>query len=169
MQMQNNATFFESAVGPLIANGLGIVAVLLVAAVLTNTSVPFISGDRAAFVALAVIGMSMCALGGIGKAQAGLGWAHPLTIVGIVLGSLALLLVAAVLTGRAGFLEPVATATGGRAAAEAVTDRAALLVLAGIIALKWALGSFTSGSPLFLPPLSWPAQTRARLVSKLPR
>jgi hypothetical protein len=136
--MQSNVTTFTG--NPLAANLLGIIAAFIVVALLANIRVPLLGSDRATFIALVIVGMSMCALGGIGRAQSTLGWTDPVTLVGIVVGSLALVLIAAVLTGRAGFLEPVAAVVGGTGTAESAIDRAASVVLAGLIALKWAVG-----------------------------
>ena len=72
---------------------LGLAAAALVFFTLTGRSVPLISDDRGALLALGVIGFVMCSLGGIGKAQSALGWAHPITIVGAILGVAALLIV----------------------------------------------------------------------------
>ena len=41
---------------------LGVSAALLIFAVLTNRQIPLVSGDRAAFVALLVVGVVMCTL-----------------------------------------------------------------------------------------------------------
>jgi hypothetical protein len=72
---------------------LGLAAAALVFFTLTGRSVPLISDDRGALLALGVIGIVMCSLGGIGKAQSALGWTHPITIVGAILGVAALLIV----------------------------------------------------------------------------
>src|SRR5438874_13437561 len=105
MMQADATTFTGSAIG---ANMLGIVAALIVGALLANICLPLLGSDRATFIALVVVGMSMCALGGIGRAQSSGGWTNPVSVVGILIGSIALVLVAAVLTGRAGFLAPVA-------------------------------------------------------------
>src|SRR5690554_6229939 len=78
---------------------LGIIAALLVAAVVTNRPIPLINSERGALIALVVIGMAMCALGGIGPAIAKYGWTSPIFIVGAVLGVLMLLIPGAVLAG----------------------------------------------------------------------
>ena len=103
---------------------LGIVALLLVLAVLTGRRVPLVSGDRATFIALAVIGFGMCSIG-MGKIATGLGWTHPITIIGIALGALVLLLVIAMLAGwRVPFIADY---------------RAAFIIVAVIGLVKWAL------------------------------
>lgn len=135
--MPSNATTFTG--NAVAANLLGILAALMVVALLANIRLPLLASDRAAFIAVAVVGFTMCALGGIGRAQSTLGWTDPVTLVGIIIGSLALVLIAAVLTGRATFLEPVAALVGGTSMMEPSTDRAAALVLAGLMAVKWAI------------------------------
>ena len=103
---------------------LGIVALLLVFAVLTGRKVPLISGDRTAFIALAVIGFGMCSIG-MGKIATGLGWTHPITIVGIAAGALVILLVIAMLAGwRVPFIADY---------------RAAFITVAAVGLVKWAL------------------------------
>jgi hypothetical protein len=66
--MQANAMLLN--LSATVANMLGILAVLLVLAVLTDTWVPLITSDRAAFFTLAIIGFTMCAVGGVGTTQA---------------------------------------------------------------------------------------------------
>ena len=80
------------------ASNLIIVVLVIVAAglvffVLTGRPLPLIGDDRGALLALGIIGFTMCWLGGIGKVQATLGWAHPITIVGMILGVAAMLVV----------------------------------------------------------------------------
>ena len=91
-----------------VANVLGIVAALIVAASMAHIRLPLLGSDRATFIGLVVVAMTMCALGGIGRAQSTVGWSDPITIVGIVIGALALGLVGVVLAGQAEFLAPVA-------------------------------------------------------------
>jgi hypothetical protein len=77
-----------------ISIGLAILAALLVFLVLAGRKIPFIQGDRAALVTLFVIGFAMCGLG-ISRISASGQWAHPLTIIGCLLGALAILCAAA--------------------------------------------------------------------------
>lgn len=62
--MQEPATAFGS---PLLANLIGIVIAALVALTLTNASVPLLGSERAIFVAVVLLGVTMCALGGVGR------------------------------------------------------------------------------------------------------
>ncbi|MGZ6316241.1 MAG: hypothetical protein ACXWNQ_03195 [Anaerolineales bacterium] len=73
--------------------GVIVLALLFLAVVfvaVTGRRVPVISSMRAAMLALLVIGMAMCALGGIGRVGALGQWAHPLAILGYLLGALIL-------------------------------------------------------------------------------
>jgi hypothetical protein len=126
--MQANAMLLN--LSAIVANMLGVLAALLVLAVLTGFRAPLIANDRAAFFALAIVGFTMCAVGGIGATQATLGWTHPITLVGIVLGIVATLLIAAVLTGQTAVLQP-ARPTHLRAVGRGGLGRAAGLPGAG--------------------------------------
>ncbi len=92
----NTAAPFTNGIITLV---LGLLAAGLVFLVLTGRDVPIVGNGAGALLALGLIGIAMCTLGGIGPTQTALGWAHPLTIVGSILGVLALLLVALPLFG----------------------------------------------------------------------
>ena len=78
---------------------LGLLAAGLVFMILTGRDVPIVGNGAGALLALGVIGIAMGTLSGIGQTQASLGWTHPLTIAGSILGVLALLVVALPLLG----------------------------------------------------------------------
>ena len=78
---------------------LGVLAAGLVLMVLTGRDVPIVGNGAGALLALGLIGLAMCTLGGIGTVQGSLGWTHPLTIIGSILGVAALLVVALPLLG----------------------------------------------------------------------
>ena len=111
---------------------LGVLAAVLIAAVFTNISaqLPLISNDRIACVILAVLGLGMCTTGGIGVTLQKRGWKDGMTIVGSVLGALALALTVAVLVGLR--LPLIAT------------DRDAFMALASIGACKVILRAIDS-------------------------
>ncbi len=109
----------------LASGALGLVAILFMAAYLMNWKLPMISNDRAALYTLAVLGFAMCTIS-MGRTATALGWTHPITIAGIVLGVLILGLV-------------IATAAGWRLPLIG-TDRAALIALAVMGLAKWGLG-----------------------------
>ena len=79
---------------------LGILAALLVFAVLTGRKVPLLSSDRAALLALVVIGMIMCTQGGIGRVAASREWLHPFSILGYLLGAAIVVIGMAALFGK---------------------------------------------------------------------
>jgi hypothetical protein len=78
---------------------LGVLAAGVVFMVLTGRDVPIVGNGAGALLALGLIGITMCTLGGIGTVQGTLGWTHPLTIIGSILGVAALLVVALPLFG----------------------------------------------------------------------
>ena len=89
----------ESPATGIITLVLGLLAAGLVFLILTGRDVPIVGNGAGALLTLGIIGMAMCTLSGIGTAQATLGWTHPLTIIGSILGVLALLVVALPLLG----------------------------------------------------------------------
>ena len=107
---------------------LGLVSAGVVVATLTgaNANLPVISTDRAALITLGVLGFAMCAVGGINISLATTGFSHPITLIGALLGVLALVTVGAALFNVA--LPLIAT------------ERAAMIALAVLIVLKLALG-----------------------------
>jgi hypothetical protein len=78
---------------------LGVLVALLVLATLTGRKIPFITSERAALIVLVVLGMAMCTRG-IGRVAALGEWAHPLSILGILIGVLILVIAAALLFGK---------------------------------------------------------------------
>ena len=78
---------------------LGILSAVIVFATLAGKPLPMISGPRAALIALLVIGMTMCAAGGIGQVGASGRWGSSLAIVGYLLGAAILVVIASVFTG----------------------------------------------------------------------
>jgi len=124
----------------IIGTGLGVIAVVVAVLVFLNRPALFISSDRAGFLTLAVVGFAMCAVAGIGNTQATLGWAHPVTFAGIILGTAALALVVLVLTGHSNTLTTFGSVFSQGTATAVSGDRVAFYLLAGIILVKWVLG-----------------------------
>lgn len=123
-----DATFF--------AGTFLVLAALAVAyAVVTRDEVPLIGTGALALVAVAVIGMAGCAVGGISQAPA-LGWTNPAIVVGLVLGVIGLAIVGAGLLGWNAVLDPVAQFVPGQAAG-LTPIRTATFALAVLIAVKW--------------------------------
>lgn len=100
---------------------LGLLALSLVYVVATgrNLTMPVISTDRAALIALLVVGVGMCAVGGIGTSVSKYGWSNPVTIIGSIVGVITFLVVGAVLFG---VQLPIIT-----------NERAAFLLVTGVI------------------------------------
>jgi hypothetical protein len=108
---------WQPAIGESDRNGIA----ALVVAAFTNTSVPLLGSERAVFVAVVLLGVIMCSLGGVGRAPMKYGWTHPVTLFGIAIGTIMLLLVAGVVLGQ-------------------LTDQIGLMVFAALFAMKWAVG-----------------------------
>jgi hypothetical protein len=79
---------------------LGILAVALIAFVVTGSRIPLLSSERAALIALVVIGMAMCSMGGISRVAASGAWLHPFSIVGYILGAAIIVIGIAALFGK---------------------------------------------------------------------
>jgi hypothetical protein len=90
-----NPVAIPSPINPgMIVLGLLIVGVLIAA--FSGRKIPLLSNIRFDLVVLIVLGMAMCASGGIGRVAALNAWGHPLAIVGYVLGAAILLVAGAV-------------------------------------------------------------------------
>lgn len=83
----------------LLVIGLGILAALLVFATLTGRRMPLLASDRAALLALVIIGMAMCSQS-IARVAATGAWLHPLSILAYLLGGVVLLIGIAALFER---------------------------------------------------------------------
>ncbi len=85
-----------------ISPGILALAVLAAAVIyvgLTGKKVPLLSNLRLDILLLVVLGMAICAQGGIGRVAATNAWAHPLSILGYLLGGLILIVTVAVFAG----------------------------------------------------------------------
>lgn len=88
----------------------------------TGRKLPLLSSIRADIIVLLVLGMTICALGGIGRVSATHQWSHPLSIVGYILGALILLIALAVFAGwKLPFIQD---------------DRQALIAIALLVGIK---------------------------------
>ena len=70
---------------------LGILAALLVFAVLTDKQLPLLNNDRTDILALVAIGMVMCSHG-IGRVAASQAWLHLLAMIAYLLGAVCLVI-----------------------------------------------------------------------------
>ena len=78
---------------------LALLAAVVVFIGATGNRVPLLSDVRLDIILLVIIGMTMCTQGGIGRIAAIGQWAHPLSIIGYILGGLILLITLAVFVG----------------------------------------------------------------------
>jgi hypothetical protein len=88
-----------SSTNGIISLALGVLAAGLIFMILTGRDVPIVGNGAGALLALGVIGIAMCTMSGIGSVQGTLGWTHPLTIIGSILGVAALLVIVLPLLG----------------------------------------------------------------------
>jgi hypothetical protein len=105
---------------------LGGLAALVVCAAIKGNSLPLISTPRSSLIALLVIGLTMCFLGGVGQVGATGRWATPIALIGIFLGIFILIVIVSAL---AGWKLPVITG-----------ETQALKVSAILMAVKLILG-----------------------------
>jgi hypothetical protein len=104
---------------------------------LTRDDLPLVGTGVGALLAVAVIGMAGCAVGGISQAPA-LGWSAPTIVLGIVLGVVALAVIGAGVFGWDALLQPIAQFVPGRTATP-TTVQTAIFALALLIAVKWVI------------------------------
>jgi hypothetical protein len=124
------------------ASFLGGTALVLVAlglawAAVTRTELPVLGSGGWALVAVGVVGLAACAVGGIG-AITEFDLTQPRILIGTVLGVLALLIVVAGLLGWTAPFQPLVQLVPGEAATVAAPQLAAL-ALAIVIAAKWVI------------------------------
>src|SRR5215470_8594554 len=118
-------------VGTVLSTILGLVVAAIVLSVASKRSLPLITSDLVGFWVVAAVGMTMCTLAGVGQAPAALGWLHPYTLTGIVLGVVAAVPMAMVLFGRTEPLMSAATTVGlgGISGASVATIGLGLVIL----------------------------------------
>lgn len=127
-------------IGTAAATVIGLAIALLVWAAISNQAFPVIgSHDRAALWVVFGLGVTMCAIAGVGPYSKTLGWLHPMTLIGIALGVLAVVPVLLVLFGWTAPLTSVGQLFGGGVATLSA-DRTAIVVLGSLILVKWLLG-----------------------------
>jgi hypothetical protein len=79
--------------------GLALLFAAVVFIGVTGKKVPVLSNVRIDIILLAIIGMTICSQGGIGRIAATGQWAHPQAILGYILGGLILLITLSVFVG----------------------------------------------------------------------
>ena len=116
-----------------------VIAAIAVAAVAaTGHAFPIVGTGRGALIAVAVIGMTGCAVAGISQTTT-FGWTHPVMIVGSVLGVVALVVIAAGIFGWDPVVRPVASLAPGGTLISATTEQLAIVAIAAMIALKFVI------------------------------
>ena len=116
---------------------LVIAALAIALAALLKVDLPLVGFGTGALLAVAVVGMAGCAVGGISQAPA-LGWTAPTVIFGTVLGVVALLVIAAGTFGWTPVLEPIARFVPAKLA-PLTNAQLAIFALAALIAVKWVV------------------------------
>jgi hypothetical protein len=127
-----DSTFVLGSVLVLLALGIAVAAAM-------RADLPLVGTGVGALIAVAVIGMAGCAVGGISQAPAA-GWTNPAVVAGIVLGVVALVVTAAGVFGWSGVLQPVAQLIPGQGESVAPA-RGAIVALGAVIALKWLIAT----------------------------
>jgi hypothetical protein len=105
--------------------GLGLLALLMTIGVLSGWSLPLVEDYRSAIFWLATLGFGMCTLR-LGATLARLGWRHPITLVGGLLGLVMLVLVVGLMSG----------------AALPIGERSLFMLLAAALFVKLGLGVY---------------------------
>lgn len=123
----------------LLGTVLVLVALAIAAAALMKIDLPVLGAGTGALLAVALIGIAGCAVGGIAQAPT-LGWTSPTMMIGTVLGIVAFVIIAAGVFGWAPVLEPVARLVPSQLTPLS-TAQLATFALAGLIAIKWLIAT----------------------------
>ena len=121
---------------PILATLVGIPAAAIVLAAAAGREIPLLGSERAGLIALWILGSVMCAWG-IASMRSRFGYGRA-NLAGMPLGLLATACIFSALFGWSALLQPVANALGS-AEAPASFDRAAIVMVGAIMALKWAI------------------------------
>jgi hypothetical protein len=123
-------------------SALAAVALIVAAAAIARGELPLLGGATGALLAVALLGIAGCAIGGISQAP-GVGWSAPTIVVGTVLGVAAAALIVAGLFGWTAVLQPVAAVLSWPIESTPPA-RIALVGLAIVIAAKWLIATAMS-------------------------
>jgi hypothetical protein len=118
---------------------LVVLAVAVAVGALVDPDLPLVGSGRGALLAVAVLGMAGCSVGGLSRAS-DLGWSHPFIVVGSVLGVVALVIIVSGLLEWDLVLRPVAQLVSGSLAADAPVAQLAIVALAGVVVVKALIG-----------------------------
>ena len=127
--------------GPFWLGGALTLAALAVAiGAVATPSLAVIGSGRTALIAVAILGMAACAVGGIGQAPT-IGWTNPAVVAGSLIGVLALVVIVAGLGVWPSLVQPVGDFVSRATGSAALTvEQSAMAALAGIVAVKWVVG-----------------------------
>lgn len=92
-------TITQSAVITPTIIGLALLFAAITFIGVTGKKVPLLSNIRVDIILLVIIGMAICQQGGIGRVATTGQWAHPLSIIGYLLGGIILIVTLAVFVG----------------------------------------------------------------------
>lgn len=123
-----DATFLGGTVLAALAVGLAWAAV-------TRVELPVLGSGGGLLLAIGVVGLASCAVGGIGTITE-FDITQPRILIGTVLGVVAIAIVVAGLLGWTAPFQPLVQLVPGEAASVSAVQLASL-ALAGLIALKW--------------------------------
>jgi hypothetical protein len=106
---------------------------------IANPDLPIVGSGRGALLAVAVLGLAGCSVGGLSQAPV-LGWSHPYIVLGSILGVVALVVIVSGLFEWDLVLRPVAQLVPGSFAADVSAVQLSIVALAGVIVLKALIG-----------------------------
>jgi hypothetical protein len=120
----------------------GTIAVLVASVIawfaMTEAEIPVFGGARTALVAVALIGVVGCAVGGVGNAPA-LGWTNPMVLIGTALGILAGVVILSGLIGWEMVLDPIGRVAPIRELVAPSAERLAIVGVVAIMVVKWLI------------------------------
>jgi hypothetical protein len=121
--------------GTFVATFIGLVIAGIVWATMSNTPIPLLGSDRAALVAVVVLGFAMCVTSGLGSTATELP-TGPLSMVAAISGILTLVVLGAVIFGWTAVIDPFAGVVYG-SGSNYVADKLGVLMVGVLIAISW--------------------------------
>ena len=118
---------------------LAVLAVGLAWAAITRVELPVLGSGAWLLLAIGVVGLASCAVGGIGTVTE-FDITQPRILIGTVLGVVAIVIVIAGLLGWTAPVQPLVQLVPGEAASVSAVQLASL-ALAGLIATKWVIAT----------------------------
>lgn len=118
---------------------LAVLAVGLAWAAVTRVELPVLGSGAWLLLAIGVVGLASCAVGGIGTVTE-FDITQPRILIGTVLGVVAIVIVIAGLLGWTAPFQPLVQLVPGEAASVSAVQLASL-ALAGLIATKWVIAT----------------------------